>query len=60
MFYPHAHSLQYAHKLVTTKRAIENRNAPHCQALEPGAFIPSDPHKPPLFLLCGGGDERLF
>ncbi|KAF5842012.1 eukaryotic translation initiation factor 3 subunit 8 N-terminus-domain-containing protein [Dunaliella salina] len=31
----HAHSVQYAHKLVTTRRAIENKNTPHSQVLEP-------------------------
>eukprot|EP00983_Pelagomonas_calceolata_P071879 1151441-Pelagomonas_calceolata.AAC.1 len=29
----HAHSVQYAHKLVTTKRAIENKNTSHSQTL---------------------------
>ncbi|KAF5843798.1 hypothetical protein DUNSADRAFT_5035 [Dunaliella salina] len=33
----HAHSVQYAHKLVTIRRAIENKDTSHSQALEPGA-----------------------
>eukprot|EP00983_Pelagomonas_calceolata_P037567 1136394-Pelagomonas_calceolata.AAC.12 len=41
----HAHSVEYAHKLVTTKRAIENKNTFHSQVLEPGASSdPPDPH----------------
>ena len=41
----HAHSVQYAHKLVTTRRAIENKNTSHSQVLEPGASSnPPDPH----------------
>ncbi|KAF5831098.1 WD40-repeat-containing domain protein [Dunaliella salina] len=41
----HAHSVQYAHKLVTIRRAIENKNTSHSQALEPGASSnPPDPH----------------
>jgi len=41
----HAHSVQYAHKLVTTRRAIENKNTSHSQVLEPGAFSnPPDFH----------------
>eukprot|EP00983_Pelagomonas_calceolata_P042699 1138614-Pelagomonas_calceolata.AAC.1 len=36
---------EYAHKLVTTRRAIENKNTPHNQVLEPGAFSnPPAPH----------------
>eukprot|EP00983_Pelagomonas_calceolata_P054959 1143907-Pelagomonas_calceolata.AAC.4 len=33
----HAHSVQYAHKLVSTKRAIENKSTSHSQVLEPSA-----------------------
>eukprot|EP00983_Pelagomonas_calceolata_P015819 501479-Pelagomonas_calceolata.AAC.1 len=33
----HAHSVQYAHKLVTTRRAMENSYVSHSQVLEPGA-----------------------
>ena len=41
----HAHSVQYAHKLVSTRRAIENKNTSHSQVLEPGASSnPPDPH----------------
>eukprot|EP00983_Pelagomonas_calceolata_P066142 1148881-Pelagomonas_calceolata.AAC.16 len=41
----HAHSVQYAHKLVTARRAMESSNASHSQVLEPGASInPPDPH----------------
>eukprot|EP00983_Pelagomonas_calceolata_P061509 1146857-Pelagomonas_calceolata.AAC.1 len=32
----HAHSVQYAHKLATTRRAIEDTNNSHSQVLEPG------------------------
>eukprot|EP00983_Pelagomonas_calceolata_P012984 415051-Pelagomonas_calceolata.AAC.1 len=40
----HAHSVQYAHKLVT-RRAIENSNTSHNQVLEPGASNNTpDPH----------------
>eukprot|EP00983_Pelagomonas_calceolata_P051052 1142241-Pelagomonas_calceolata.AAC.3 len=34
----HAHFVQYAHKLVTTMPAIENKNNPQSQALKPGAL----------------------
>eukprot|EP00983_Pelagomonas_calceolata_P073811 1152282-Pelagomonas_calceolata.AAC.1 len=38
----HAHSVMYANKLVTTRRAIENTRS---QVLEPGASnYPPDPH----------------
>eukprot|EP00983_Pelagomonas_calceolata_P115425 1160197-Pelagomonas_calceolata.AAC.2 len=42
----HAHSVEYAHKLVTTRRAIENKNTFHSQVLEPGASsnYSVDPH----------------
>eukprot|EP00983_Pelagomonas_calceolata_P062108 1147141-Pelagomonas_calceolata.AAC.2 len=41
----HAHSVKYAHKLVTTRRAIENKNTSHSQVLEPGASSnPPAPH----------------
>eukprot|EP00983_Pelagomonas_calceolata_P040644 1137707-Pelagomonas_calceolata.AAC.3 len=41
----HAHSKKYAHKLVTARRTIEDRNASYSQLLEPGAFNnPPDPH----------------
>eukprot|EP00983_Pelagomonas_calceolata_P045820 1139886-Pelagomonas_calceolata.AAC.3 len=40
----HAYSVEYAHKLVTTRRAIENKTL-HSQVLEPGASSnPPDPH----------------
>eukprot|EP00983_Pelagomonas_calceolata_P072124 1151569-Pelagomonas_calceolata.AAC.3 len=42
----HAHSVQYAHKLVTTRRAIENGNSSHSQVLEPGASTGSNPPDP--------------
>eukprot|EP00983_Pelagomonas_calceolata_P052750 1142985-Pelagomonas_calceolata.AAC.5 len=41
----HAHSVQYAHKLVSTRRAIENKDTSHSQVLEPSApSNPPDPH----------------
>eukprot|EP00983_Pelagomonas_calceolata_P067955 1149698-Pelagomonas_calceolata.AAC.3 len=41
----HAHFVQYAHKLVTTRRAFENKNTSHSQALEQSASRnPTDPH----------------
>ena len=41
----HAHSVRYAHKLVSTRRAIENNNTSYNQVLEPGASRnPPDPH----------------
>ncbi|KAF5837070.1 hypothetical protein DUNSADRAFT_4903 [Dunaliella salina] len=43
----HADSAQYAHKLVTTRHAIKNKNTvgTHGQVLEPGASSnPPDPH----------------
>eukprot|EP00983_Pelagomonas_calceolata_P081461 1155586-Pelagomonas_calceolata.AAC.1 len=41
----HAHSVQYANKLVTTGHAIENSNASHSQVLELGASSnPPDAH----------------
>ena len=41
----HAHSVRYAHKLVSTRRAIENNNTPHNQVLQAGASSnPPDPH----------------
>eukprot|EP00983_Pelagomonas_calceolata_P073445 1152132-Pelagomonas_calceolata.AAC.3 len=41
----HAHSVKFAHKLVTTRHAIENKNTPHSQALGPGTSSnPPDPH----------------
>eukprot|EP00983_Pelagomonas_calceolata_P073148 1152023-Pelagomonas_calceolata.AAC.1 len=43
----HTHAVQYNHKLVTTRHAIENKNAPYNQVLEQGASrtlqIPTDP-----------------
>eukprot|EP00983_Pelagomonas_calceolata_P072260 1151637-Pelagomonas_calceolata.AAC.3 len=40
----HAHSVQYAHKLVTTRRANENNSTSHSQVLEQGASSnPPDP-----------------
>eukprot|EP00983_Pelagomonas_calceolata_P055991 1144403-Pelagomonas_calceolata.AAC.2 len=39
------HSVKYAHKLVTTRRAIENKKTPHSRVLDPGASCnPPDPH----------------
>lgn len=35
----HAHSLDYAHTLVTTLRALGNRNLSHSQDLNPGACV---------------------
>ena len=41
----HAHSVHYAHKLVSTRRAIENKNTSNKQVLEPGGSSnPPDPH----------------
>ena len=41
----HAHSVRYAHKLVSTRRAIETNNTSYNQALQPGASSnPPDPH----------------
>eukprot|EP00983_Pelagomonas_calceolata_P127529 1161413-Pelagomonas_calceolata.AAC.5 len=41
----HVQSIKCAHKLVTTRCAIENKNNPHSQVLEPGASSNSpDPH----------------
>jgi hypothetical protein len=41
----HAHSVRYAHKLVSTRRAIENNNTSYNQVLQPGASSnPPDPH----------------
>ena len=41
----HAHSVHYAHKLVSTGRAIENNNTSYNQVLQPGASSnPPDPH----------------
>eukprot|EP00983_Pelagomonas_calceolata_P043854 1139060-Pelagomonas_calceolata.AAC.11 len=38
------HSVQYAHKFVSTRRAIENKITSHSQALEPSASSnPPDP-----------------
>eukprot|EP00967_Tisochrysis_lutea_P105371 scaffold160594_cov17-Tisochrysis_lutea.AAC.1 len=35
---PHVHSsAQYAHKFSATRHAIENKNTPYSQILEPGA-----------------------
>eukprot|EP00983_Pelagomonas_calceolata_P125797 1161238-Pelagomonas_calceolata.AAC.3 len=46
----HAHSVQYAHKLVTTRRAIENSNTSHNQILESDASSnPPDPHQHSCF-----------
>eukprot|EP00983_Pelagomonas_calceolata_P133858 1162007-Pelagomonas_calceolata.AAC.4 len=56
----HAHSAKYAHKLVTTKRSIENEDIPHCQVLEPGAFSNPSRSPPALSLLGGQGDLRIF
>eukprot|EP00983_Pelagomonas_calceolata_P055290 1144087-Pelagomonas_calceolata.AAC.1 len=42
----HAHSIMYANKLVTTRRAIENTNTSDSQVLEPGASSnPSESHQ---------------
>eukprot|EP00983_Pelagomonas_calceolata_P076885 1153610-Pelagomonas_calceolata.AAC.3 len=41
----HAHSVQYAHEVVSTRRAIKNSKTSHNQVLEPGASNnPPDPH----------------
>eukprot|EP00983_Pelagomonas_calceolata_P068289 1149859-Pelagomonas_calceolata.AAC.1 len=41
----HAHSVKFAHKLVTTKSATKDDNAPHRQVLELGASSnPPNPH----------------
>eukprot|EP00983_Pelagomonas_calceolata_P037421 1136322-Pelagomonas_calceolata.AAC.1 len=41
----HAQSVMYANKLVTTGRAIENKNTSRSQVMEPGASNnPPDPH----------------
>eukprot|EP00983_Pelagomonas_calceolata_P034749 1088624-Pelagomonas_calceolata.AAC.2 len=45
----HAHLVQYAHKLVTTRRAIE-KNTSHSQVLEPGAS--SNPPDPIITCRC--------
>eukprot|EP00983_Pelagomonas_calceolata_P054678 1143811-Pelagomonas_calceolata.AAC.1 len=38
-------TVEYAHKLVTARRAIEDKNTPHSQVLEPGASSnPPDHH----------------
>eukprot|EP00983_Pelagomonas_calceolata_P114356 1160087-Pelagomonas_calceolata.AAC.9 len=34
----HAHSVMYANKLVTTRRAIKNKNTPRSQVMEPAGF----------------------
>ncbi len=55
----HAHSVLYAHKLSTTRRALENFSCSQGLSLEQGAAChPLDPHK--FFHLPGGGDSRLF
>ena len=35
----HAHSVHYAHKLVSTRRAVENNNTSYSQVLQPGALL---------------------
>ena len=41
----HAHSVQYTYKLVSARRAIENKNTSNNQVLQPGASSnPPDPH----------------
>ena len=41
----HAHSVCYAHKLVSTRRAIGNKNISYDQVLQPGASNnPPDPY----------------
>eukprot|EP00983_Pelagomonas_calceolata_P124441 1161106-Pelagomonas_calceolata.AAC.12 len=46
----HAHSVMYANKLVTTRRAFENKNNARNQVLEPGTSSNSpDPHLHSLF-----------
>ena len=45
----HAHSAIHAHKLVTTRRAVENNASSHSQVLGPSASRHSpDPHSPLL------------
>jgi len=57
----HAHSVEQAHKFVTTRSAIDNSITHHSQVLEPGASSnPTDPHQPLLFLLCDGGLTALL
>eukprot|EP00983_Pelagomonas_calceolata_P069851 1150536-Pelagomonas_calceolata.AAC.3 len=46
----HVHSVVYANKLVTTRRAIGNTNTSYIQVLEPGASgNPADPNLHLLF-----------
>eukprot|EP00983_Pelagomonas_calceolata_P088688 1157230-Pelagomonas_calceolata.AAC.5 len=55
------HIVKYAHKLVSTRRAIESMNNSHGQVLDPGASSNfPDPHKTLLFQLCGGGTYGSF
>eukprot|EP00983_Pelagomonas_calceolata_P122983 1160960-Pelagomonas_calceolata.AAC.1 len=57
----HAHSVKYAHKFVTIRRAIVNNSTPHSYVLELGASNnPPNTHLPFLFLLSCGGDLRPF
>eukprot|EP00983_Pelagomonas_calceolata_P080392 1155124-Pelagomonas_calceolata.AAC.10 len=57
----HAHSVEYALKLVTTRRAIENRTlltARFWSQVLPVTL--QDPINTFVLKLCGGGDSRLF
>jgi hypothetical protein len=40
----HGHAVQYAHKLSTTRRSLENKNSSYSQVLGSGARNPPDPH----------------
>ena len=41
----HVHSIRHAHKFVSTRRAIENKNTSYNQVLQPGTSSnPPDPH----------------
>jgi len=57
----HANSVLYAHKLTTTRRALEKSSCSQGLGLrleQRAACYPPDPHK--FFILPGGGDSRLF
>jgi len=56
----HAHSAIYAHKLVTSRRAIENNVTSHSQVLGPCASRNLIPINFFSFFPSGGGDSRLF
>jgi len=55
----HAHSVLYAHKLTTNRRALEKSSCSQGLGLELGAAChPPGPHK--FFFFPGGGDSWLF